>query len=242
MKPRGKSVYRIYKTLLAAYGWQGWWPVTPPRGIFPGYKTLVRLSSKQSLEVAIGAILTQNTSWTNVERAVVNLNRAGFFRRPFDFSVGRIRTMIRPAGHYNQKAAYVRNFLGAIKKYFGGKTENMSKISVAELRERLLEINGIGRETADSIILYAARKPVFVVDAYTLRIASRAGLIAGKTDYEMARHFFELHLPRSAKIFAEYHALLVRHAKEYCGKNNPACKAGCPLLVGGLCSWNGWVG
>lgn len=171
--------------------------------------------------------------------AVVNLNRAGFFRRPFDFSVGQIRTMIRPAGYYNQKAAYARNFLVAIKKYFGGKTENMSKIPAAELRECLLKINGIGRETADSIILYAARKPVFVVDAYTLRIAARAGIFAGNIDYESARKFFESELPRSAKIFAEYHALIVRHAKEYCRKRNPACKAGCPLLLGGLCSRNG---
>jgi endonuclease-3 related protein len=234
MKNRGKTVYRVYKELLAAYGHQGWWPVTPIGLIHPRYKTPANLSPQQYLEIAVGAILTQNTSWSNVERALVNLNLSGFFGRPFDFSVGRIRRMIRPAGYYNQKAVYIRNFLFALKKDFGGKAKNLSKIPAAELRKRLLGITGIGRETADSIILYAARRPVFVVDAYTLRIASRTGLIAGKTDYETARKFFEACLPSSAKIFAEYHALLVRHAKDYCKKTGPLCAA-CSLKIQRLC-------
>lgn len=249
MSIRGNLIFRIYKNLLDIYGPQGWWPVTPRGKTRPeyfavkspptisarGYKTGRDLSL---LEIAVGAILAQNTSWSNVESAVENLNMTGFFRRPFSFSNALLKKMIRPAGYYNRKAVYVRNFLDVIEKDFRGDIKRLFAVEGGRLRRILLAVKGIGPETADSIILYGARKPVFVIDTYTMRIMRRAGLLAGNADYEGARAFFEASLPRSVGIYREYHAVLVRHAKERCRKKNPLC-AGCPLLRGGLCLRNG---
>ncbi|MDI6756416.1 MAG: endonuclease III domain-containing protein [Endomicrobiia bacterium] len=224
----------IYRVLLGAYGRQGWWPVTPRGKKRPEYSCPKRPSSRESLEIAVGAILTQNTSWSNVERAVENLNRTGFFCRPFSFPDALLKKTIRPSGYYNQKAVYVRNFLDVVKKDFGGDIKRLFAVEGGRLRRILLDVKGIGPETADSIILYAARKPVFVIDAYTMRIMRRAGLLSGSAGYERARAFFETSLPRSVGIYSEYHALLVRQGKEYCHKKNPLCAA-CPLFGKSMC-------
>ena len=199
----------IYGRLLAAYGPQGWWPGDTP------------------FEVAVGAILAQATNWRNAARAIANLKDAGLLSPE---ALGRLReeeiaSLIRPAGFFNQKAKRLRAFLDLIRKHGG--LEGLFRLPRERLRAELLSVPGIGPETADSIVLYAAEKPSFVIDAYTRRILSRLGLISGDEDYEELRRLFEDNLPRDLGLYKEYHALLVRHAKEHC-RARPRCN-GCPL-------------
>ncbi|MGY4707132.1 hypothetical protein ACVNPS_05190 [Candidatus Bipolaricaulota sp. J31] len=199
----------IYARLLAAYGPQGWWPGDTP------------------FEVAVGAILTQATNWRNAARAIANLKDAGSLSPE---ALGRLReeeiaSLIRPAGFFNQKAKRLRAFLDLIRKHGG--LEALFRLPRERLRSELLSVPGIGPETADSIVLYAAGKPSFVIDAYTRRILSRLGLISGDEDYGELQRLFEENLPRDLELYKEYHALLVRHAKEHC-RARPRCN-GCPL-------------
>jgi endonuclease-3 related protein len=201
----------IYDKLLEAFGPRHWWPAESP------------------FEVMVGAILTQNTSWKNVEKAIQRL-KARRILTPEE--IHRLRTsdlasLIRSSGFYRIKADRLKSFVGFLYEEFEGKIERMKKEPVEGLRKRLLAVRGIGQETADSILLYALEKPMFVVDAYTQRILSRHGLIPEKASYEEVQRFFMGHLPPDEKLFNEYHALLVHVAKSVC-KKTPKCDI-CPL-------------
>ena len=228
------KLLKTYEILLKEYGSQMWWPVTEEGKLKPEYtggpKTTFlrkRLIKKQQLEVIIGALLTQNTSWKNVEKAIINLNKENLIdlEKLKKISQRKLGETIRPSGFYKQKAERLKLIVEFL--------EQEKEIT----REKLLEIKGIGPETADSILLYAFQKPEFVVDTYTKRIFSRLGLI--KTEkYEEVKSFFHgnlqkeinkegLHHASEVAIFNEYHALIVEHAKRFCRKE-PLC-AGCPL-------------
>jgi endonuclease-3 related protein len=201
----------IYDKLLKAFGPRHWWPAESP------------------FEVMVGAILTQNTSWKNVEKAIQRL-KARRILTPEE--IHRLRTsdlasLIRSSGFYRIKADRLKSFVGFLYEEFEGKIERMKKEPVEGLRKRLLAVRGIGQETADSILLYALEKPMFVVDAYTQRVLSRHGLIPEKASYEEVQRFFMGHLPPDEKLFNEYHALLVHVAKNVC-KKTPKCNI-CPL-------------
>jgi endonuclease-3 related protein len=191
-----KALEEAYALLKERYGFRNWWPVK--HGFRPA-----------EWEIEVGAVLTQNTSWKNVETALENLKRAGVVSREdtMRISEARLGELIRPSGYYNQKARKLR-LLAAFKGEF--------------TRENLLGIWGIGKETADSILLYARRKPVFVVDAYTRRIFSRMGLIGEGWDYDRIRELFEAGVPRDPETYGDYHALIVEHAKQACRKR-PLC-------------------
>lgn len=203
----------VYQRLLAAYGRQQWWPGETP------------------FEVLLGAVLVQNTSWKNVEKAIANL-RAQELLDPHSLdqlSVEELEELIRPAGYYRVKAKRLRNLLKLLVEQYDGDLETMFQTSLATLREELLSINGIGPETADSILLYAGNLPSFVVDTYTLRVFARHGWVGFDTEYHELQDFFESGLDSDVALYNEYHALLVRVGKEHCSKT-PRCQ-GCPLAA-----------
>jgi endonuclease III related protein len=207
----GRTLHDMYAGMLSAYGPQRWWPARTPT------------------EVIIGAILTQNTAWRNVERAIDNLRRA----QALDWAVLRdlpfeaLAELIRPAGTFNVKTRRLKSFVNWLWERFDGRLERMFATSLDTLREELLAVSGIGRETADAILLYAGNLPTFVVDAYTARILRRHGLIDGESGYEDIKELFESHLESDAKLFNEFHALLVQVGKTHC-RPRPRCE-GCPL-------------
>jgi len=221
----------IFTILGKNYGKQGWWPLSKGN-LETRHHNGKPESDKDRFEIMVGAILTQNTSWTNVEKAIFNLNEAKLldFKKMAAAKESEIAELIRPAGYYNQKAKRLK----LLAKYFIDNPNLLNK-NVKELRIELLSLNGIGPETADSIILYAAEKPSFVIDAYTKRIFSR---LFGKNfgDYNNWKAFFESELKSDVKTFNEYHALIVKHAKKYC-KSKPECN-NCALLVN--CSYQKW--
>ncbi len=186
--------------------------------------------AKTPFEVIVGAILTQNAAWVNVRRAIGNLQRARMLspvaleRVP----AGKLARLIRSSGYFRQKTKKLKAFVRFLRKDFGGSLARMFRTPTAELRERLLAVHGIGPETADSILLYAGNHPVFVVDAYTKRILQRHGLAGEKTGYEQMRQLFEANLPRDAKLYNEYHALLVNVGKNWCRPKDPKCEQ-CPM-------------
>jgi endonuclease-3 related protein len=201
----------IYKMLRRAYGPQRWWPVTPPGGVEPAYTGGPR-TPEQVFEVAVGAVLTQNTNWKNAERALINLNRAGK-RDPTALAAAtetQLAELIRSSGYYNQKARRLK----ILAEYFLAEQ--------AVTREGLLGLKGIGPETADSIMLYGFGEPYFVVDAYTRRIFGRLGLIDERWSYETIRSTFEDNLPGRISLYREYHALIVEHGKRIC-RRDPLC-------------------
>ncbi len=203
---------QFYDTLTTALGPMHWWPAKTP------------------FEVIIGAILTQNTAWANVERAIANLRREHLLtpRALERVPLQRLSKLVRPSGYFRQKAKKLKSFVRFLRRSFGGSLARMFRRPTAELRERLLGVSGIGPETADSILLYAGNHPVFVVDAYTKRILLRHGLIGEKASYEEVRHVFESSLPRDPKLYNEYHALLVNVGKNWCRPQAPRCSE-CPL-------------
>ncbi len=209
----GQKLMEIFNLLYDAFGPRHWWPGDSP------------------FEVIVGAILTQNTTWKNVEKAINNLKRANLlepkalYRLPYEILV----ELIRPVGFFNIKAKRLKAFLNFLFEEFQGNLEEMFSLEMEGLRKKLLSIPGIGPETADSILLYAGGKPSFVVDAYTRRILSRHGLIHEEASYEDIRELFMDHLPSDVGLFNEYHALLVELGKRFC-KTKPHCK-GCPLEV-----------
>ena len=206
-----KKLLAIYDRLLDAFGPRRWWPAETP------------------FEVIVGAILTQNTAWKNVEKAISSLKKEKLLS-PSSLASKKekeLALLIRPAGYYNIKAKRLKNFVNFLTEEFGGSLDRMFKMPLGALRKRLLEVNGIGPETADSILLYAGNKPVFVVDAYTKRVFSRHKLIKKDALYREIQSAFTENLPRSRKLFSEYHALIVELAKTYCRKK-PRCGA-CPL-------------
>lgn len=204
-----RALPAIYGRLYEAFGPQHWWPGDSP------------------LEVAVGAVLTQNTAWTNVERAIAVLksHRLMSLRGLARLTPGRLAPLIRAAGCHNIKA---RRVLALVRwlEYQGGFAALRRRPTTA-LRVSLLSCHGVGPETADSVLLYALGRPCFVGDAYTRRVLSRMSLVAGNEPYEELRLMFETSLPRRARLYNEYHALLVRLAKTHC-RARPAC-TGCPL-------------
>jgi endonuclease-3 related protein len=201
----------IYNRLFSFYGHQYWWPGDSP------------------FEIAVGAILTQNTNWSNVEKAIGNLKKERLLNAKalYHLPTEKLASLIRPAGYYNIKAKRLKSFMNFLFDNYNGSMGKMQKEITSSLREKLLGVNGIGEETADSILLYAFQKPVFVIDAYTKRVFSRYGLIAYRASYEEYQKMFHQELDEDVQLFNEYHALLVRVGKEYC-KSKPLCGE-CPL-------------
>jgi len=202
----------IYQKLYSYFGHQHWWPANTP------------------FEVIVGAILAQNTSWLNVERAIDNLKKNELLEPPklYRLSHKRLASTIKPAGYYNIKAKRLKNFLNFLFKSYKGSLRKMSLQDTHQLRRQLLSVNGIGPESADSILLYCFGKPVFVVDAYTIRILLRHHLIKEGTSYDKIQNLFMQNLKKDVKLFNEYHALLVKLGKDYCLKSKPKCHI-CPL-------------
>lgn len=213
----------IYKRLSRAFGPQHWWPGETP------------------FEVAIGAVLTQNTNWGNVEKAIRNLKEAGTLSAPAIDGMPRARLaeLIRPSGYFNVKAVRVKALVSFILKDFGGDIAGMGSDGgyqepryqeMSRLREKFLAVNGIGPETADSILLYALEMPVFVIDAYTKRILARHGIASPDWDYGRLQELFHGCLKPDVKFYNEYHALLVAAGKRFCRPRSPFCGA-CPLAA-----------
>jgi endonuclease-3 related protein len=206
-----KLLMDMFAAMSRALGPQFWWP------------------ANSAWEVIVGAILTQNTSWHNVEKAIARLQEAGALepRNLRALSRDRLEELIRPAGTYRVKASRLRHFVEYLFERHSGDLEHMFHQPLEQLRPELLQVRGIGRETADAILLYAGRMPTFVVDAYTARILRRHHLIDDYADYNEIKDLFESQLPRDPDLFNEYHALLVQVGKNHC-KPQARCP-GCPL-------------
>jgi endonuclease-3 related protein len=202
----------IYQRLSSRFGPRHWWPGETP------------------LEIMVGAVLTQNTAWKNVEKAIRalkgtgNLSLSALYQIPPD----KLANLIRPAGYYNLKAGRLKNLIAFVYEESEGDLDRFFNGEVEFLRSRLLSVKGIGPETADSILLYAGGLPTFVVDAYTFRMLSRHRLIEEKSSYERVRRLFMEHLPSQPALYNEFHALIVELGKNYCHKRKPACES-CPL-------------
>jgi len=208
-----KSVLSVfYKKLYSHFGPQYWWP------------------AESRFEVMIGAILTQNTNWSNVEKAITNLkkNKLLYPDKLHKLSFRELAPLIRSAGYFNIKAKRLKEFIKFLHKFYQGNLKMMSEVQMLKLREQLLSVKGIGPETADSILLYALDKPVFVVDAYTKRVLSRHYLCKEDSGYEDVQNLFMQNLKNEVKLFNEYHALIVKLGKDFCLKNKPKCGI-CPL-------------
>jgi len=206
-----EQLTEIYQLLFDRLGPQHWWP------------------GQDQFEIITGAILTQNTNWANVEKALTNLKSADRLapEKLHHFDLSQLAELIRPAGYYNIKAKRLKNFINWLFDNYDGRLTNLETVDTDQLRAELLAIKGIGYETADSILLYALNRPIFVVDAYTARIAFRHQLIEPDAEYEQLRELFQSNLPQDVQLFNEYHALLVRVGKEFC-RPKARCP-GCPL-------------
>lgn len=193
-------LFSLYHRLYSSYGPQHWWP------------------ANSRFEIMLGAILTQNTAWTNVEKAIANLKQARCLTAVTidKLSEGELASLIRPSGYFNIKAKRIQNFTRWYLK--AGEYRRLKASQTTELRQQLLSVNGIGPETADDILLYAFERPVFVIDAYTRRLLVEIGWISGNESYEALRSGFEMHLDSDVPLYNEFHALIVRHAKEKCSE------------------------
>lgn len=202
----------IYQKLYQAFGPQHWWPGDTP------------------FEIAVGAILTQNTNWGNVERAIQNLKKQGALSARFihEMSVKKLAELIRPAGYFNVKADRLKSFMNFFMNTYHGNMNKMKNEDTYTLREKLLSVKGIGPETADSILLYALEKTVFVIDAYTKRVLSRHGVMEHEKSYDEFQGLFHSSVEKDTKLFNEYHALFVKVGKTYCKRKKPMCD-NCPL-------------
>lgn len=211
MMDNQKLLLKMYNRLFKSFGRQYWWP------------------GETDFEVVTGAILTQNTNWDNVKKAIQNLKDAGVFtpKKLYEIDRERLADLIRPSGYFNVKAKRLKNFIEWLFLHYCGSLSKMFLQDFVALRTQLLSVNGIGRETADSILLYAAKQPTFVVDAYTKRVLVRHGLISEDFDYETIKAFFEDNLPRDVALYNEFHALLVRVGNNFC-KPKMQCDE-CPL-------------
>jgi endonuclease III related protein len=206
------NLFEMYRKLYQAFGPQHWWP------------------GSTSFEIAVGAILTQNTNWGNVEKAICNLkkNNALSAKVIHEIPAGKLAGLIRPAGYFNVKAKRLKSFIGFLMNEYHGSMQRMQRGDISTLREKLLGINGIGPETADSILLYALGKPVFVIDAYTKRVLSRHGVMDYDKSYNEFQTLFHSSLKKDLKLWNEYHALFVKLGKTFCKKQKPLCDE-CPL-------------
>ncbi len=218
-----KTVRNLYRVLLNSYGPQGWWPVPvagddqsgscDKRGYHPGCFDIPR-NKAQQLEIVLGTVLTQNTNWRNASTALRSLADDGLIsqQRLRDTKIEQIALAIRSAGYYNQKAKTIKNLVRFLKRF---SFRTLERENGRTVRDRLLQIKGIGPETADCIMLYALKKPSFVVDAYTRRIMAGLGIVEETVDYETLKDLFESVLESDVALFQEYHALLVQHGKRY---------------------------
>ncbi len=208
--PSAAQLLKIYNKLLSHFGPQNWWPA----------RTL--------LEVVVGAVLVQNTNWGNVEKAIAGLRQARLLNWPAlsRISASELAPYIRPCGYYNLKAGRLTNLLAMLKAH--NPWNSFFEQNLVAARTQLLRVKGIGPETADALLLYVGKKPIFMVDAYTLRIVSRHGWLPANATYHEAQAFFMRRLPLSHEIFGEFHALLLALAKSYCRKSEPRCHL-CPL-------------
>jgi len=206
-----RTLLKIYQKMFEALGPRQWWPGETP------------------FEVVIGAILTQNTNWSNVEKAIKNLKTAGKLSPEgiYGLSITELAKLIKPSGFFNVKAKRVKAFINWLFSKYEGNLSKMFAQDLQALRGELLSVKGIGPETADSILLYAGNMPTFVVDAYTHRIFSRHELIPEESTYDEMKSFFEENLPEDVQLFNEYHALLVNIGKTFC-KTKKVCEP-CPL-------------
>ncbi len=211
MNSTSATLNEIYERLLKAYGPQHWWP------------------AETTLEVMVGAVLTQNTNWLGVERAITNLKRSGLLAvdRLHGVATDKLARIIRPSGYFNLKARRLKNLIALVVEDYSSDLEAMGWEDTYKLRKALLAVKGVGPETADSILLYAFSRPVFVIDSYTRRVLSRHGLVEPTVDYTELQALFLQDLPLDASMFNEYHALLVNVGKSHC-KRRPICQ-GCPL-------------
>jgi endonuclease-3 related protein len=209
----------VYNRLYNEYGPRGWWPGESP------------------FEVMIGAVLTQNTAWANVEKAISNLKEENLLipNRLNKISISKLTQLIKPAGYFNVKAKRLKCLLAFLFREFNGNLRLMRKERLKTLRNKLLNVNGIGPETCDSILLYALQKAIFVIDAYTRRIISRCGIINEDISYEKLQSIFMENLPRNLKLYNEYHALIVQLGKDIC-KKRPNCNL---CVINELCKKRG---
>jgi endonuclease-3 related protein len=211
MSGPSQRLLHLYHTLLRAFGPQHWWP------------------GESAFEMMVGAILTQSVAWTNVEKAILNLKASGVLSPQAlrEIAIERLAELVRPSGYYRAKAAKIKALVEHLDGY-GDDLDRFFDKDLDDLRTELLGIHGVGEETADAIILYAAEKPTFVIDAYTVRILDRLDLSPASPWYGAYKAWLEQHLPGDAGMFNEYHALLVRLGKDFC-KKTPNCTP-CPLL------------
>lgn len=211
----GQRLMEMFDNLMHHFGPQNWWP------------------AETELEMMVGAVLTQNTNWKNVEKALYNLKKGNLLSldKLNALSISDVAELIRPAGYFNIKAKRLKNLIDLIKERYQADLSMFFKEETWTLREDLLSVKGIGPETADSILLYAARRPLFVVDAYTHRILTRHGMTDEQASYHELQALFMDHLPDDSALFNEFHALLVKAGKEYC-RRKPLCHR-CPLKAWG---------
>jgi endonuclease III related protein len=207
-----RELRKIYKKLYRCFGPQKWWPGDDP------------------FEIAVGAILTQNTNWGNVEQAIRNLKKNDVLSPHgiYGLSVLELASLIKPAGYFNVKAQRLRSFLEFLSNDYHGRMANMMSEDADHLRQKLLKVHGIGPETADSILLYALEKPVFVIDAYTKRVLLRHGIMASEKSYDELQELFHCSFTKDVGLYNEYHALFVRVGKTFCKRTKPLCEK-CPL-------------
>jgi len=222
-------IKQIYDKLYSHYGSQNWWPVTLDNEVMPKYHKNIKLTEKQKLEICFGAILTQNTNWKNVEKAIIQLNKNNLIsiNKIIIINNKKLAGIIRSSGYHNQKAKKLNNFCLFLMNNYNNHIEKLFRNTIDKLRNELLSVNGIGPETADSILLYAAKKPIFVIDAYTKRIYSRVFNIKKELRYDELQQIFMKKLDKDEKLFNEYHALLVELGKNIC-KKKPLCNR-CPI-------------
>jgi endonuclease III related protein len=209
--PRRRRLLRLYDRLHRRYGPQRWWP------------------ARARFEIVVGAILTQNAAWRNAERAIARLRAAGALdvQTVLRLPSARLAALLRPSGTFRLKARRLRTFAAHVTRRHGGRLARLLALPLPALRDELRGIPGVGPETADAIALYAAGRPIFVVDAYTRRILARHRLVAPDADYAAVQALLMTHLPHDPALFNEFHALLVRVGKEHC-RTRPRCE-GCPL-------------
>ncbi len=209
---KNNPVVDIYEKMLLYFGKQHWWPAT------------------STLEVLVGAVLTQNTNWKNVEKALDNLKQQGLlsYEALLAMDTCMLAELIRPAGFFKLKAKRLKNLLAMIDAEYDGDLMLLQEDDLSSSREKLLGVNGIGQETADSILLYGFKKPTFVVDAYTHRIFHRHGLVGEECSYNELQDECMENLPEDEQLYNEYHALIVQTGKKFCKKKKPLCES-CPL-------------
>lgn len=217
MSVNQQKLLNLYDSLLSMYGRQKWWPADSP------------------FEVMAGAILTQNTNWSNVEKALILLKQRINLtpKALLSLSTGDLEVCLKPSGYFRIKTQRLQHYCRWYLEK--GAYNGLDQLNTAELREQLLKVQGIGPETADDIVLYAFNRPVFVIDAYTRRLLQRLDLIQGQEKYEYCRQLFETQLPKNVDLYKQYHALIVIHAKRHCRKTKPICHA-CQLES--ICSLN----